>query len=64
MDTVPSKRGVPIRLTDERWAHVTEEHAELAGMRREVLSTVEDPERILLGHAGEHLAIREVDSGK
>ena len=26
---VTSKNGVPIRLTDERWAHITEEHCEL-----------------------------------
>ena len=26
VDLVLSKQGVPIRLTDERWAHITEEH--------------------------------------
>jgi hypothetical protein len=25
-ETVNSKNGVPIRLTDERWSHITEEH--------------------------------------
>lgn len=63
MSTVVSKNGVPIRLTDERWAHITEEHCELAGLRLEVLETVSNPERIVEGGAGELLAIRllEVD---
>ena len=47
-DHILSKKGVPIRLTDERWAHITEEHCELAGLRSEVVDTVAIPERILL----------------
>lgn len=38
-DLVASVHGVPIRLTDERWSHVVEEHTELAGMRLDVLET-------------------------
>ena len=30
-----SRGGVPIRLTSERWAHIVEEHCELAGLREE-----------------------------
>ena len=41
-----SKNGVSIRLTDERWAHITEKHCELAGLRAEVVETVLKPERI------------------
>jgi hypothetical protein len=59
-DTVVSKNGVPIRLTDEHWIHITEEHAELAGYRLEVLETIGDPERIVAGNAGELLAIRVI----
>ena len=61
---VTSKNGVLIRLTDERWAHIIEEHGELAGLRQEVLQTVAAPERIVAGQAGELLAIRELESGK
>ena len=43
IEKVLSKNGVPIRLTDERWAHITEEHCELAGMRLEVLEAVARP---------------------
>ena len=62
--TARSIRGVPIRLTDERWAHITEQHCELAGLRDEVLAAVARPERVLAGGAGELLAVREVEPGK
>jgi hypothetical protein len=61
---VLSRRGVPIRLTDERWAHITEEHCELAGLRLEVLETIANPSQILAGHKDELLASREVSPGK
>jgi hypothetical protein len=59
-----SKNGVPIRLSDERWAHITEEHYELAGLRLEVMETIPQPERVLAGGAGELLAVRETEPGK
>ncbi|MBN61613.1 MAG: hypothetical protein CME20_09675 [Gemmatimonadetes bacterium] len=62
--TTTSKNGVPIRLTVERWSHITEEHCELAGMREEVLETISVPSRILAGNHGELMAIREVETGK
>jgi hypothetical protein len=61
---VPSKNGVRIRLTSERWAHIVEEHGELAHMQQEVLDTVKQPERILAGKTEELLAVREVETGK
>jgi hypothetical protein len=64
IESVTSRHGVPIRLTDERWAHIAEEHAELAGLRQEVLAAVDDPERIYLGRNGERLAVRELEPGK
>jgi hypothetical protein len=63
-ETVISKHGIPIRLTDERWIHMTEEHSELAGYRLEVLETIGDPERIVAGNAGELLAIRTQENGR
>ena len=36
---VLSPTGVPIRLTDERWSHIVEEHNELARLRLDVLET-------------------------
>jgi len=62
--TATSKNGIPIRLTAERWAHISDEHGELAGLRSEVLKAVEDPLRVVEGGAGELLAVRELDLGK
>jgi hypothetical protein len=42
-ESATSKNGLPIRLTDERWVHITEEHAELAGFRHEVLEAIGEP---------------------
>jgi hypothetical protein len=64
IDFIHSKGGVSIRLTDERWTHITEEHCELAGLRSEVIDTVAHPERILLGGDGESIAIRQLEQGK
>ena len=63
IEKVLSKNGILIRLTNERWAHIVEEHCELAGMRLEVLETVSCPLRILAGGVGELLAVREVSPG-
>ena len=63
-DTVESRNGLRIRLTAERWAHITEEHCELAGMREEVLQAVSEPERIVAGNQGELIAVREAEPGK
>lgn len=63
-ETVDSKNGVPIRLTDERWGHIAEEHNELAGLRLEILATVANPTEIFAGSQGELLAVREVEPGK
>ena len=64
LETVQSKNGIFIRLTDERWAHITEEHCELAGMRLETLETVVNPSKILEGGDGELLAVREIEKNK
>ncbi|MEA1934455.1 MAG: hypothetical protein U9N60_08500 [Thermodesulfobacteriota bacterium] len=64
IETVLSQNKIPIRLTDERWAHITEEHCELAGMRLEVLEAIENPSRILAGGEKEFLAVQETEKGK
>ncbi len=63
-ETVTSRKAVSVRLTDEHWTHIAEEHAELSGMRSEVLRTVENPARIYAGKAGELLAAKEIEPGK
>jgi len=64
MEVVRSKNGVPIRLTEERWFHITEEHSEMAGYYFEVLETLEEPEAIYEGKAGECIAVRDIEEGK
>jgi len=51
-------------LTDERWAHITEEHGELAGLHLDVLEAITDPVRVLEGREGALLAVRELEPGK
>jgi hypothetical protein len=64
LEKVLSTNGIRIRLTDERWAHITEEHCELAGLRLEVMETVTSPARILAGKGGEFMAVREISPGR
>jgi hypothetical protein len=64
MTTVVTLGGIPVRLTDERWSHIAEEHGELAGLRDRVLDAVACPDRILAGSAGERLAVKEFEPGK
>jgi hypothetical protein len=63
-EMVISKNDVPIRLADERWVHITEEHSELAGMRLEILETIVNPTQIFAGTRGELFAVREIEPGK
>jgi hypothetical protein len=62
--TATSKNGTVIRLTDERWSHISEEHAELAGLRLDVLEAVAEPDRIVAGGKGELLALKKQTDGK
>jgi hypothetical protein len=64
VSTVLSKNGVPTRLTEERWAHIMEEHGELAEMQSQVLDTVAEPMAVYAGNAGELLATRMLEPGK
>lgn len=56
--------GVTIRLPDERWVHITDEHAEMAGYLYDVLEAVQEPLAVFEGNAGELLAAREIETGK
>jgi hypothetical protein len=62
--TVTSRHGVPIRLTDERWLHIVEEHSELAGLLESVLDAIESADAVYEGTAGEKLASRLLEADK
>ena len=58
MDIVSSKNGVPIRLTEERWFHIIENHDDLAGHFDDVLYAIEDPDYIIEGYKKVLIAIK------
>jgi hypothetical protein len=62
--TAKSVNGVTIRLPDERWVHITEEHAEMAGYLYDVLETIQEPLAVFEGNEGELLAARDIETGK
>jgi len=64
VETARSKNGVPIRLPDERWLHITESHSEMAGFYSDVLETIECPDAIYEGGSGELLATKMVQIDK
>jgi len=49
---VISTGGVPIRLTEERWFHIIEYHAELESFQNEVLLTVAKPDALYISPLG------------
>lgn len=62
--TARSKNGLLIRLTEERWGHIIDEHGEISGLREAVLRTISEPERVLAGNEGALLAVRTEEPGK
>ncbi len=64
MDLVTSKNGVPLRLTEERWFHIVENHDDMAGSYDDVLSAVENPDLVLNGFRGALIAIKEAGRRK
>ncbi len=58
--TATSKNGVQIRLSDERWIHITIGHPEIANYFFGMLETIEEPETVYFGNSGELLAIKKL----
>lgn len=56
METIKSVRGVPIRLTAERWTHIVENHDELAGRMDDVLDALNSPDWVSKGYGGALIA--------
>jgi len=59
MDIVSFKNGVSIRLTEERWFHITENHDDLAGHYDDVLYAIEDPDYIMEGYKKALIALKK-----
>ena len=58
MVIVRSRNDVAIRLTRERWAHITARHPEMEDQKDRVLETISGPQIIQEGDFGECLSIR------
>lgn len=52
-----SKNNVHIRLTDERWQHITIGHPEMADFFYEILETIENTDIIYEGNYGGLIAV-------
>jgi hypothetical protein len=59
-----SVNGVPIRLTYERWFHITENHDDLASYYFQVLEAIEKPEFIVRGNRGTLKATKNIGKNK
>jgi len=57
MDIAISKNDVKIRLTAERWYHISTGHPEIAGYFYEILETIENPQIIYEGNYNSLIAI-------
>nr|VFJ87152.1 MAG: hypothetical protein BECKH772A_GA0070896_1000237 [Candidatus Kentron sp. H]VFJ88790.1 MAG: hypothetical protein BECKH772B_GA0070898_1000233 [Candidatus Kentron sp. H]VFJ95043.1 MAG: hypothetical protein BECKH772C_GA0070978_1000184 [Candidatus Kentron sp. H] len=64
MEIAISVTGVPIRLTYERWYHITENHDDLASCFHEVLEAVEKPDVVVRGNSGSYKAARNYGKKK
>jgi len=59
-----SVNNIPIRLTDERWTHIVENHDDIAGYYFDVLETVANPTWIFEGDEDESWAVKLISKNK
>ena len=64
MITVNSINKIPIRLTNERWLHIVENHDEMAGYYYDVLETISNPLYIFEGNIDEKWAVKLINENK
>lgn len=64
MEIAKSINNIPIRLTNERWIHIVENHDDLAGYFDDVLLTVEAPDYIIKGYQEASIALKQREEGK
>ena len=64
MDIAYSVNAVPIRLTYERWFHITENHDDLASYYFQVLEAIEKPDFIVRGNRGTLKATKNIGKNK
>lgn len=62
MEIVKSINSIPIRLTDERWVHIIENHDDMAGYYDEVLNIVESPDFVIKGYGEALIALKQLET--
>ena len=62
MHTSTSVNNVPIRLSSERWEHISQNHPECAGYLYDILNTVQSPYTIYSGKQGECIAVKKFEN--
>ena len=62
INTAISKNNVQIRLTNERWKHISIGHPEIAEYFDQILDCVENPQIIYFGFESEFLAVKELSN--
>jgi hypothetical protein len=62
--TVTSVNGVSIRLTEERWGHITSQYPEMVTYQAAILDVVASPDRVLDGNNGQLIAVQSVSRQK
>ena len=58
MKIVVSVSGVPIRLTPERWNHITLRHTEMRDQEEKILQTITEPDYVQAGDGETLIAIK------
>jgi hypothetical protein len=61
MSIAVSVNKIPIRLTEERWQHITIGHPEIAAFYYEILDCIELPDAIYEGKFDELIATKNFD---
>ena len=56
-----SIEGYEIRLTDERWLHISIGHPEVADLYYEILQTITEPNAVYAGSQAELIAVRKIN---
>lgn len=64
MEVAKSINDVSIRLTEERWVHIVENHDDLASYYDEVLNAIEDPDYVIKGYRDAIIALKKISKGK
>lgn len=62
MKSTRSFNKIEIRVTAERWFHITEGHPEMAGLFYEILETISSPDKVFVGEKDEYIAVRSFNN--